>query len=463
MRRLLPARTLSLVAVLIVGALFVEPAGADGVTDQQQQVKDDLAEINRLQQKAAELNEEYLGYVAEIADLDAQITAGQQEIATHQAELAALETQLTSLAVQQFTGGSGNGIATLFGGTEAVTDGLQRAQLLGVAVNAGAVTTDDYDELLDLLDNEQSTLENKQAKATSLADQASKASKRTVQAGLDYQEELKRDQAELGNLLAEEQQRQLDEAAAAHAADLAAIEANEKAANEAAAAAADAATTTTAKANTPTTGPASTGSATTAAPGNGSNAATPPSTTSPDSGSSGNGPDATSPHTDPPAATDAPANDSANDSNDDSSGNDSGGDSGDSSDGDATVVIDTSPPAASSLAAVAVDAARSQLGVPYRYATSLPGVSFDCSGLTSYAWRVAGVSIPHQSAQQYASTPHVALADIQPGDLLYYYHPISHVAIYIGNGQVIQAPAPGKVVEVASINWANIVGASRPG
>ncbi|MCU1367866.1 MAG: hypothetical protein JWN39_3505, partial [Ilumatobacteraceae bacterium] len=122
-----------------------------------------------------------------------------------------------------------------------------------------------------------------------------------------------------------------------------------------------------------------------------------------------------------------------------------------------------SPPAVSSLAAIAVEAARSQLGTPYKFAMSSPGVAFDCSGLTSYAWRVAGVSIPHQSAQQFASTPHVALSDIQPGDLLYYYHPISHVAIYIGNGQVIQAPAPGKFVEIAPVNWGSIVGASRPG
>ena len=64
---------------------------------------------------------------------------------------------------------------------------------------------------------------------------------------------------------------------------------------------------------------------------------------------------------------------------------------------------------------------------------------------------------------QYASTPHVAIADVQPGDLLFFYSPISHVSIYIGNGMEIHAPAPGKFVEIASVNWSKVVGASRPG
>ena len=60
---------------------------------------------------------------------------------------------------------------------------------------------------------------------------------------------------------------------------------------------------------------------------------------------------------------------------------------------------------------------RSQLGVPYVYAAAKPGVSFDCSGLTMYAWGIAGVGLPHQSAQQYASVPHVPSSAAQPGDL----------------------------------------------
>jgi cell wall-associated NlpC family hydrolase len=73
------------------------------------------------------------------------------------------------------------------------------------------------------------------------------------------------------------------------------------------------------------------------------------------------------------------------------------------------------------------------------------------------------VSLPHQSAQQYAATPHVSRDQIQPGDLLYYHTPIGHVAIYIGNNSLIHAPRTGDVVKIAPVNWANVVGISRPG
>lgn len=110
----------------------------------------------------------------------------------------------------------------------------------------------------------------------------------------------------------------------------------------------------------------------------------------------------------------------------------------------------------------AVNAARSQLGVPYVYATSKPGVSFDCSGLTMYAWGVAGVGLPHQSRQQYASIAHVPSSSAAPGDLIFFYSPISHVGVYIGNGQMIDAPNSGSVVRVATVNWGNVTGVGRP-
>jgi cell wall-associated NlpC family hydrolase len=104
-----------------------------------------------------------------------------------------------------------------------------------------------------------------------------------------------------------------------------------------------------------------------------------------------------------------------------------------------------------------------QRGVAYRFAAESPGVAFDCSGLTKYAWGQAGVYLPHQSRQQYASTPHVSQSDAQPGDLVFYHSPISHVAIYIGGGNIVEAPRPGDVVHVRAVNWANVVGVSRPG
>ncbi|HEY7628575.1 MAG TPA: NlpC/P60 family protein [Ilumatobacteraceae bacterium] len=133
--------------------------------------------------------------------------------------------------------------------------------------------------------------------------------------------------------------------------------------------------------------------------------------------------------------------------------------------GGATAPPDPAPsaPPVSSRAGTAVNAAMSQLGVPYRFAAESPGVAFDCSGLTKWAWGQAGVYLPHQSGAQYGSIPHVSQSDIQPGDLLFYKSPIGHVGMYIGGGSMVHATHPGDVVKVAVVNWAAVVGIGRPG
>ena len=104
-----------------------------------------------------------------------------------------------------------------------------------------------------------------------------------------------------------------------------------------------------------------------------------------------------------------------------------------------------------------------QLGVPYQFARPARGSAFDCSGLTSWAWGQAGVGLPHQSAAQYGSVAHVPVEAAQPGDLLFYYSPISHVGIYLGDGQLVHAPNSGSTVTVASVNWGKVTGVGRPG
>jgi cell wall-associated NlpC family hydrolase len=121
-----------------------------------------------------------------------------------------------------------------------------------------------------------------------------------------------------------------------------------------------------------------------------------------------------------------------------------------------------SVPAPSPGAGGAIAAAMSQLGVGYRFATAIPGVAFDCSGLTAWAWGQAGVALPHQSRSQFAVLPHVSQDQIQPGDLIFYYNPIGHVAMYIGSGQIVHATQPGDVVKVAGVNWGKVVGIGRP-
>ncbi|MEI7547024.1 MAG: NlpC/P60 family protein [Actinomycetota bacterium] len=127
------------------------------------------------------------------------------------------------------------------------------------------------------------------------------------------------------------------------------------------------------------------------------------------------------------------------------------------------VTPSSNAPAPSGKAAIAIHAALSQLGVPYRFATSSPGVSFDCSGLTAWAWAQAGVSMPHVSRLQFASLPHVDVSQAHPGDLLFYYSPIGHVGLYLGNDQMVHAPQTGSFVSITNVHWNKVVGAARPG
>ena len=112
-------------------------------------------------------------------------------------------------------------------------------------------------------------------------------------------------------------------------------------------------------------------------------------------------------------------------------------------------------------AAHAVAVARAQIGKPYRWAGSGPD-SFDCSGLTMYAWRAAGVSLPHSTYAQWAATPHISRSDLQPGDLVYF-SGLNHMAIYSGGGMMIEAPHTGLNVREVPLRTSDFYGASRPG
>jgi cell wall-associated NlpC family hydrolase len=117
---------------------------------------------------------------------------------------------------------------------------------------------------------------------------------------------------------------------------------------------------------------------------------------------------------------------------------------------------------ASDRAQVAVETALAQVGDPYVYGATGPD-AFDCSGLTMYAWAAAGVSLPHaSSAQPGAGTP-VSISELMPGDLVFYYSPISHVGMYIGNGQIVHAANPSVPVQVVPLNYMPINSAVRVG
>jgi len=122
---------------------------------------------------------------------------------------------------------------------------------------------------------------------------------------------------------------------------------------------------------------------------------------------------------------------------------------------------------ANDVVTAAIAAARSKLGRPYQWGATGPS-RFDCSGLMMWSYAQAGLSIPRTSRAQYAGLPHVALSDLQPGDLVFYAtntsNPgtIHHVAMYLGDGLVIHAPHTGDVVRYAPVAMPGLIGAARP-
>ncbi len=111
-------------------------------------------------------------------------------------------------------------------------------------------------------------------------------------------------------------------------------------------------------------------------------------------------------------------------------------------------------------AGVAVQYAFKQIGKAYQYGADGPN-TYDCSGLVMASWQQAGVSLPHSAAQQWRVVSHISASQLQPGDLVFYYSDIHHVALYIGGGRVVHAPTWGQSVTTAPVGIASIYGYGR--
>ncbi|HYB89082.1 MAG TPA: C40 family peptidase [Streptosporangiaceae bacterium] len=117
-------------------------------------------------------------------------------------------------------------------------------------------------------------------------------------------------------------------------------------------------------------------------------------------------------------------------------------------------------PTANTIGAEALQFALSRQGDPYVWGAAGPS-AFDCSGLVLWAYAQVGISLPHFTGDQWNMGVHVARADLQPGDLVFFYPDIGHVGLYIGNGLMVDAPNFGETVQVEPVMWDVYVGAVR--
>jgi cell wall-associated NlpC family hydrolase len=386
-KQLLRVAPIALMVALVVPALNPHVAAASPVDQQRARVESIVDQLERLEEQANDIAADYVEAVDAKATLDAEIVELEADIAVKEAELTELRADLGDMAVRSFVGSGTTPLGPLFEDTGDINDVLQRDQLARVALSAGDISTDELDAFVSDLEDDREVLEGKVAEAEALAASLVDAQEDTERLTGEYEQARIDAEAELGQLIAQEEARRAAESAARVQAELQATQ----------------------------------------------------NQTSNNSGSGGN--------------SNSGGNTNSGGGGSDSGTTNSGGGSNNADGGGGS----TSGGGSSAPAALG------QQGVPYRYATSNPGVSFDCSGLTAYAWGQAGVYLPHQSRAQYASIPHVAKGSAQPGDLLFYYSPISHVGVYLGGGQLVHAPNTGSVVNIASVNWGKVSGVGRPG
>jgi cell wall-associated NlpC family hydrolase len=323
---------------------------------------------------------------------------------------------MASFALSRYTTSTDpNSLATVAGGASLAEGALQRAGYAELALGTNRDVSDQLSAAMDDTQRQRDALAAKRDRQAQLAQTASQKRQAAEDASGQLDTTLKGVQADLTDLVQQEQVRQAAEAARQQQAKLDAetkkaadkAAADKAAADKAAADQAAAATTAAAKKNA---APVKSGV------GQGVAAPSVPKDSAPNS-----------PNPSPGISQPAPE-----------------------------------IPPTSAGAAIAVKAALSQVGVPYQFGQSAPGVAFDCSGLAMYAWGQAGVALPHSSRAQFDMLPHVPLSALEPGDLIFSHTPVGHVGIYIGNGLMVHAPQPHDVVKVSPVS-PNAIGAARPG
>lgn len=111
-------------------------------------------------------------------------------------------------------------------------------------------------------------------------------------------------------------------------------------------------------------------------------------------------------------------------------------------------------------AAQALRFAMTKLGRPYVWGAEGPS-TFDCSGLTMWAYKQVGISLPHYTGSQWNAGTHISRSQLQPGDLVFFYSDLHHMGMYVGDGKMIHAPQTGDVVKIAPLAGRPYAGAVR--
>jgi len=338
------------VAVVAFPSGTATATGSDAKRREVQRLAD---ELERLTDRMDALAENYVEAIALQEELGVEVQRARDELGQTEQQIAQMRGTLYQAALSRFMNGGRNSTLTnLLTTTGSVQDALQREEMTSIALNTGALTTDQLDALAYKLNKQRQALEKKEAQAQKLAQTVLARQSDVELLALQYESRRTSAQGELAELLRAEQRRREEVR----------FEEARRISNQF----------------------------------------------------------------------------------------------------QSTQQKYSNLPKVSARAQTAVSVALKQLGTPYKYAMSKPGIGFDCSGLTTHAWGAAGVGLPRNSRAQYNALPRIPKEAAQPGDLIFTGNPIHHVGLYLGGGRMVHAPQTGDVVKISPVSWYKVVGVGRP-
>ncbi|MBA3606875.1 MAG: hypothetical protein H0W46_13080, partial [Acidimicrobiia bacterium] len=198
-------------AVAVVPATNPSSAGASPIDDQREKVEQITDELERLEQQSDILAEDYVTAIDEQRQLETEVGDAEQRVAAKRGEVEALRSELSEVAVRAFANSGTDALGPMFSDSASYTDDLQRDQLSRVALSTGTATTDELDQAVSDLEDEESALENKREE---VADQAARVEQARVDNDArkgDYEAARAAAEAELGDLIREEEERRARE------------------------------------------------------------------------------------------------------------------------------------------------------------------------------------------------------------------------------------------------------------